>query len=200
MASRLRANRWFIVGGGCAVAIGLVALIAWTPPSHDVRTPGAVPIANVKVAPSDGVGMPVYFSATTPAPSTSLDDERCQAWLSRAKGPCPDAATLAQQLWPSLAQNPKTLYVTVPASCGGFNVEYMASSHTLVVHCYTALGWYVAPDLGPPGVEAAPTLILLLVPTGSIAPGDLTVVRDDRVEHLVGDDSSQVVLGKVAIS
>jgi hypothetical protein len=41
---------------------------------------------------------------------------------------------------------------------------------------------------------------LILVPTDAISPGMLTVIRDDRIEHLVGDQSTEVRLGTLTVS
>lgn len=50
------------------------------------------------------------------------------------------------------------------------------------------------------GVEAAPPAALLVVPTSGIPAGNLNVIEDDRVEHLLGDDSTESELGTATIS
>ena len=45
-----------------------------------------------------------------------------------------------------------------------------------------------------------PGLFLFLVSSEAITPGEVTIVRDDRVEHLLGDDSHETQLGTVTIS
>jgi hypothetical protein len=80
----------------------------------------------------------------------------------------------------------------------GFNAEYIGASRTVIVHCYFARPWLWRP--GPPGVYAVAPLLLLLVPTNGIRAGTLTIVEDDRLEHLVGDQSSESPLGRALVS
>jgi len=107
-------------------------------------------------------------------------------------------------MWPNATQVPKTLYLALRFTCDVyvpmFNVEYIDSTRTLIAHCYSVSAWYVPPPPRGMDAEAQPMLILVLVGTDAIPPGPLTVVLDDRVEYLLGDDSNQVVLGRVTIS
>jgi hypothetical protein len=48
--------------------------------------------------------------------------------------------------------------------------------------------------------QALPPAGLVLVATDAFGAGNLNVVEEDRVEHLLGDDSTQAVLGVVAVS
>jgi hypothetical protein len=191
---------WLAASTLAVALLGVLVAVNWTPAPHAVSTAGATAITDIQVA--DRNPSPFYVSVA-PAPSMSLEKLRCEVWRARS-ATCPDPTTLAQQLWPSLSQSPKTLYVALPEACltsfGGYglNVEYFASSRTLTIHCYSAAAWYVAQ--GPPGVRAVPSIGLVLVGTKQIPPGNLTVVEDYRVEHLLGDDSTQVVLGTAAIS
>ncbi len=41
---------------------------------------------------------------------------------------------------------------------------------------------------------------LVLVSTDAIPGGRLTVVQDDRIEHLIGDQTTETALGTVTIS
>jgi hypothetical protein len=94
-----------------------------------------------------------------------------------------------------------TLYVGVLSTCGsGFNVEYHGHDRLLVVHCYTAAAWIGFPASCCPGVTAGPTLALVLVPTEAIHSGRLTVVRDDRMERWLSDQSTESQLGTLIIS
>jgi hypothetical protein len=49
------------------------------------------------------------------------------------------------------------------------------------------------------GVRAIAPTALLIVPANGFATGAVTLVEDDRVEHILGDDSTETVLGTVAI-
>jgi hypothetical protein len=69
-----------------------------------------------------------------------------------------------------------------------------------MLHCYRAAPWLVFPTMHMPGVQALPPAGLVLVPTDTFGAGNLNVVEEDRVEHLLGDDSTQAVLGVVAVS
>ncbi len=171
----------------------LVTIPFYTPPAHQIHTPGATALSAQVVESSP----PIYAYQTMHA-SQSLDDVRCQLWRTR-QGPqaaCPDKATLASTYFPGLTQSPMTLYlpVTFCTSRGGgsdgFNLEFLPSNRTLVIHCYTAksLIWL---QHGPPGVNAAPPLALLLVPTQSIPAGDIAIDLDFRTEHVLGDDSNE---------
>lgn len=184
------------------ILVGLAVAVSWTPSIHEVHTTGAIAITTLKV---DASSPPVFISGDL-TPSMSLADLRCQVLKYRASGPCPDPALLAQRFWPEVTQSPKTIYVGLPASCApfdsssGLNVEYVGSSRLLVFHCFSARAWFVPPAPRMAGVTAAPTIILATISTAPIPAGSLTVVRDDRVEHLLGDDSTQVVLGRLTIS
>jgi hypothetical protein len=147
-------------------------------------------------------------------PSLSLADIRCQEWHlaftnPHRADPCPDATTLALSYWPQLTPSSKTLYVGwLP--CGsyskvggqgianGFNVEYLSSNRTMIIHCYFARPWIWQP--GPPGTYAIAPLVLLLVPTNAIPTGTLSIVQDDRLEHLIGDQSAESTLATATIS
>jgi hypothetical protein len=163
---------------------------------------------NVQVVDSSPQAINVPIS-----PTQSLDDVRCQLWhadfhnLHRGD-PCPNGAILAASYLQRMNQSPATLYVGwgpcgsvspfESGVSGGFNVEYIAASQTVIIHCYVARAWLSAP--GPRGVYTIAPLQLLLVPTSGILPGILSIVEDDRVEHLIGDQSSESPLGRALIS
>src|SRR5438046_1725755 len=88
------------------IAIALLGVMTWTPAPHPIRTPGA------KAVPAHFAPGSVQLRYFVPRPTTSLDQVRCEAWKTLSSQPC-DAARLAQQLWPDLAQTPKTLYVAL---------------------------------------------------------------------------------------
>jgi hypothetical protein len=182
------------------VLTGVVFGVTRTPSPHQVRTPGAIGITSWRTILFGG---PVFYGPP-PAPSESLAELRCRVSQHHQPLPCPDPARLAQQMWPEATQDPKTLYVALPWTCdvsvSNFNIEYIDSSRTLIAHCYSVSAWYVPPAPRTMGAEAQPVLILVLVGTDAIPSGPLTVVLDDRVEYLLGDDSNQLVLGRVTIS
>ena len=81
----------------------------------------------------------------------------------------------------------------------GYNVEYFPSDRRLVIHCYLAEGW-LAPHRSMYGVAGQPPANLLVISTGSIGRGDVQIFEDDRLEHLVGDGSTEFKLADAAIS
>jgi hypothetical protein len=182
------------------VAAGAVAFYAPSP--HEVHTPGGRAV-NAQLVVSDKTvyaGQPIQ-------PSEYLDDVRCEFWRQRRNPPlnCPDSASLASLYFPELRQSPKTLYLPWGGCPGGSNgrdgsnVEYLPASRTLVIHCYTAeslmtLHWAM------PGVRAMQAQSLLLIPTDSLSAGVVTIVEEDRIEHLTRDWSTEVQLGTATIS
>ena len=188
--------------GISAVLILLVIALIWKPDGHDVHTPGAVAVSGAHLF---NELIPTYVFANV-RPSMSLADVRCQAWQVARKSVCPDAATISSALWPELKQSPNTLYVGLSTDCVvynpvyGVNVEYLAVNRRLTIHCYSTSAWISMP-VGSPGIgPSGPWTRLLLVPTNAIEPGPLTVIRDDRIEHLLGDDSTEVALGTLTVS
>jgi hypothetical protein len=181
------------------VLAGVAFVVTRTPSPHEVHTPGAIGIIDWRAIPGGG---PVFYGPP-PAPSESLAELRCRVALHNRQLACPDPTRLAQEMWPEATQDTQTLYVALPSTCGvyvpNFNIEYVDSSRTLIAHCYSVSAWYVPRPPRTMGAEAQPTLILVLVGTGAISPGPVTVVLDDRVEHLLGDDSNQLLLGRVTI-
>jgi hypothetical protein len=200
-----RIRKWVVVlSAAIAVVIAVAQLLVLaqlfvSPQPHEVHTPNAIPI-RVETATSQ-------TDAFITTAGESLADVRCQIWhaggwtLSGFRpntGPCPDDATLALTYWPQFSQSPKTLYLAW-TRCSVFNVEYLASNRTLVIHCFTA-GESVPPLLHPGGVVAQRFLDLLLVPTDAMSPGSLGIIEDDRVEHFFSDSSSEVLLATATIS
>jgi hypothetical protein len=191
-----------VAGLAIAVAVVLILVGAFVRPSpHEVRTPGAQEL-NPQVANSDARA----YSFQAVQPSESLNDVRCAMWrLGHAQpSQCPDAATLAGVYFPTLTQSAKTLYVpwlgcAYTMGADGFNVEYQPSRRALVMHCYVARPW-VWSEPRTMVAEPQPRLSLLLVPTGSIQAGPVTVIQDNRVEHFFRDESYEVQLGTATIS
>jgi len=188
-------RRRAVLGAGAALVIFLLADAFVEPPAHDVHSPGGTP---VHVSFFDAAQ--TLFWKPGP-PSESLSDMRC-VYVQASSPPTCNGATVAGQ-FPQVAQTPRTLYLLWPRcfSFGtgrGLNVEYLHSTRSLVIHCYTARPLLYA--TGPPGANAALTWSLLSVPTESIGPGSLTIEEDDRIEHLIGDQSDEYLIEMATIT
>ena len=203
---RQKLTQWAIRLTIIGVPVALVSLVAFVaPPTHDVHSPNGVAV-KVQVVDTD----PNVFYIPLAA-SQSLENVRCQLWHADTQnpnraGPCPAAAKLAETYCPQLTQSPATLYLGWPP-CGsysahgvsiGLNAEYVGANRTVIIHCYFARPWLL--NHGPSGVDAIEPMLLLLVPTNGIPPGTLSIVQDDRVEHLIGDDTYESPLGSATIS
>jgi hypothetical protein len=150
---------------------------------------------------------PPAYSSKAIQPGQSLNDVRCAIWHGRhpQTAVCPDAAILADLYFPKLTQRPSTLYVPwlwcvyTSRGANGFNVEYQPSRRALVIHCYLVrpLVWRQLQTSYP---SPQPWLSLLLVPTASLPAGPVSVVEDDRVERLIGDQSTEHLMGTATIS
>lgn len=192
-----------VIALSIAGSITLVVAGVLVPPQpHEVHTQGGEALT----ARSVDSTTTLYYNQTI-KPSQSLNEIRCGLWHLRnpTTSPCPDSAELAGLYFTNLTQSQNTLYVPwqkcwgIPEGPGGFDVEYQPNRQAVVIHCYVAKPWlWIEPRAM--GVEAAPPAGLLLVPTGGIQNGSLSVVEDDRIEHLLGDDSSESQLGVATIS
>jgi hypothetical protein len=91
----------------------------------------------------------------------------------------------------------------VPSSNpSGWNVEYDPSGRTLMIHSYESQALLVLRRADEtPGAAMQPTIGLLVVTTAAMTPGNITVVEDTHIEHLLGDVSTgSYLLGTVTIS
>jgi hypothetical protein len=179
------------------LVVGFVAM-----PAHDVHTPGATPLA----APLVRGDSPIYRAIN---PSESISDIRCQVWQGvHGATPCP--TDIARTYFPSITQTPNTLYLPWRGCISwsgsgaiinwqGFNLEFVSSGRRLLIHCYVAEPW-IAHHETLMGVAAVPSVSLLVVPTGSMGPGAIQIIEDDRLEHLVGDQSTEFPLAAATIS
>jgi hypothetical protein len=190
-----------VAGLAIAVAVVFILVAAFVPPSpYEVHTPGAEALNTLRVD-SD----PAAHLSQAVQPSQSLNDVRCAIWRVRHTQTCPDAATLAGLYFPRLTQSPSTLYVPwlwcayTSFGANGFNVEYQPSRRALVIHCYLARPWLWRQPLTS-FANAQPVLSLLLVPTASIPAGPVSVTEEDRIEHLIGDQSTEHQMGTATIS
>jgi len=196
-----RLTGWVVVGLGSVCGALLLTAVCHAPENHDIHTPGAIAIQF-----GYSEGWPERYFSGTIRPSQSLADIRCQAWQATNGKACPDDATLERTYWPKLKQSPATLYLGFPSTCGqdylgAFNVEYLATSRTLLIHCHVAAPWIVIPvRICCPGLQPVPHNFLVLVETNSIPPGKVRIVRDERIEHHLGDQSTESLLATVTIS
>ena len=189
------------------LAIFLVADAFVPPPAHDVHSLGASRVSVSAYQPAISSADRVDFW-WQPGPATdSLSDIKC-THIRDPQRPCtaPDVATE----FPNLHQTDRTLYY-VWTGCiewsghgaiipwDGYNVEYFASSRTLVLHCYIGVGWVYFPERLF-GMASLPRYILLAIPTSAMGSGRVSIREDDRLEHLAGDWSTEYDLATATIS
>ncbi len=194
-----RRRRAVLLGVGAALVVFLLADAFVEPPAHEVHSPGGTP-AKVTFFESNSTVAWVQSQ-----PSQSLADMQCRLITGATK--C-DARTLAA-FFPNLVQTPQTLYLTWPHCVGGwgggevitwqgYSIDYVPSTRRLVIHCYFAAPW-VRGHL-PEGVRTTGALSLLLIPTDAIPSGILSIVQEDRIEHLFGDQVTDFTIATATIS
>ncbi len=202
--TRRRVVVWLGFGATSTILAFLLTDAFGAPTAHDVHSSGGIPI-QIQIPNSESGSF--GGSGRRLRASQSLSDVRCQVWLLQRPAPCPEEATLASAYWPTLTQSPRTLYLGW-APCGqysfypvprfyGFNVEYVNSQRAVLIHCYFAAPW-IRGHL-PEGVRTTGALSLLLIPTDAIPPGILSVVQEDRIEHLFGDQVTDFTVATAAI-
>jgi hypothetical protein len=188
------------LGGGAAILIFLIADAFVAPQVHDVHSPGGVP---VKVTFFESNNTVAWVQSQ---PSQSLADMQCRLITGAAK--C-DASTLTAY-FPNLVQTPQTLYLTWPHCVGGwgggevitwqgYSIDYVPSTRRLVIHCYRAKPWLYTPEYVY-GLVALPRYLLASVSTTGMTAGTITIVEDDHLEHLVGDQTDEYQLATATIS
>lgn len=92
-----------------ATLVLVVMTLFVTPQAHEIHTPGATAL-DTKLVVSDP---PVYAYRVAQA-SQSLEDVRCEIWhIHDSRDACPNSAMLASMYFPSLAQRPMTLYLSL---------------------------------------------------------------------------------------
>lgn len=191
-----------LIGLGIALVLVLLLVVAFVaPPGHEVHSPGGTSVTVAAYPSTD------QFAWQPSAPSVSLGDIKCRAFTA-GRSPC--TREQIASAFPRLAQSDHTLYY-VWSGCidwsgagavirwEGYNIEYFKSSGTLLVHCYIGTAYMYLPDrqFGVAG-EFAGTL--LAIPTSGIGSGSLQIREDDRLEHLVGDQSTEYDLATATIT
>jgi hypothetical protein len=184
-----------ILAAVALLAIFVLADAFVSPPGHEVHSSGGVGIG-VQAYPGN---QHEYWRPGNPTPT--LADVKCTTEPIN-----PDQRCSA----PGLSQQDHTLYY-VWSGCvqwsgagaiipwSGFNVEYFASTRTLVLHCYVGTPWVYFPERLY-GVAAISPMVLLAIPTSAIGGGPIAIHEDDRLEHLVGDQSSEYPLATATIA
>ena len=174
--------------------IGLLIDAFVAPAAHPVHGLGGTSITAVEYESTDALWW------VPSDPTESLAGVQCYDQIER-KRQCTPAFIAAA--FPGLSQADHTLYVVWSGCAGqnsapGFNIEYFASSRTLVLHCYVATPWLYFHSV-PEGVQALHGMTLLAIPTAGIGPGTLRINEDDRREHLALDQSNEYPLGTATI-
>jgi hypothetical protein len=200
----LRTRSWIIRAGIALTALVLLADAFVAPPLHDVHSIGALALS-AEVYESDSV-----LQWLIPSPPTEhLGEIGCH--LAVVDSPPTCSGTTAGSRFPSLVQRPNTLYLVWPhhldTSTGhgpfvvwtGYNLEYFPLSRTIVVHLFTAVPWLFFHPYAM-GMGTAPIQSLLAISTEGIGAGPIKVVEDDRLEHLIGDQSTETQLATTTIS
>ena len=190
----------------------VAAVVAmWKPSSgHPVHSPGATQLSPSVY--SVNRDQAATYSAM-PQADESLAVVECSTWRgsSIGRGRSCDPQDPSWRVFSTASQAPHTLYLTwygciswhgagaiVPWE--GYNFEYLATSRSLVVHCYKAAPYVYVPEHAY-GIAAFPPAELYAIPDGSFGPGPIVVNEDDRLEHLVGDqtwDDFQVATATIA--
>lgn len=181
------------------VSLAIFELATWTPPVHEVHTPGAIAVKASFLGSSPSHG-------SAPKPTTSLSQLRCEVLQSSGMAPACVPGVI-ERVWPAAAQQPNKLYVGLesggaPSSNpSGWNIEYNPSSRKLTIHNYESRALLVLqrPD-ETPGAAVQESIDLMVVATDSISQGTITVVIDSRIERLLGDQATGTyLLGTVMI-
>jgi hypothetical protein len=188
---------WFGLVAGVLVILAIVFL----PPSlHEVHMAGATPV-KVTAFDSDET-----VSWRRSAPSQSLAGVNCLLVVGH-NIPC-EADKLSNH-FPKLTQDLQVLYV-VWRHCAwsengnhvtsqGFNLDFLPATRTLVIHCYAATPWLLLPPKAH-GIAPSPPVTLLVVNTASIGAGSINVREEDRLEYLLGDQSTEFQVATAMIS
>jgi len=201
MKRKLTSAIWLAFG---LVVILLLADAFAAPIAHDVHSPGATPVSITRFDDIPGKLDWVYGP-----PTQDLAAIRCVAFAAGSSQPKCDPTQVPE--YPKLGQEPHTLYMVWGCASwfvngngillDGYNVEWFASSRTLVLHCYTGKPWLYFPQrvygIAPMPLRA---FTLLAVPTSEMASGAIHIDEDDRLEHLIGDQSTEYQLATGTVS
>jgi len=193
-------RRAVLLGGGAAILIFLIADAFVAPPVHEVHSAGGVPVKFTFFESSEG------FVWVPSPPSQTLGQMKC---FLPGKATLCDAATPAA-FYPNLTQSAQTLYLIWPHCVSwsgggevtpwdGYNFEYVPSTRELVIHCYRAKPWLYAHQYLF-GVAGTGRWALVAVSTVGMGSGAITIIEDDHLEHLVGDQTDDYQLATATIS
>ncbi len=144
------------------------------PPAHDVHSPGGIPLKATFFESDQNVA----WDPTRP--SQSLADMKCRV---PDRGTTCDASVGAGEITP----------------WGGYNFEYVPSTRELVIHCYRAKAWLYAHQYLY-GVAGTGRWALVAVSTTRMGSGTITILEEDHLEHLVGDQTDEYQLATATIS
>ncbi len=182
-------RRAALLGAGAALVIFLLADAFVEPPAHDVHSPGGTP-AKVTFFESNST------VAWVPSqPSQSLADMQCRLITGAAK--C-DASTLTCYLLDLAALRRRV---------GRWRGHYVAGLQHRLRSLdqearnprYRAKPWLYTPEYVY-GLVALPRYLLAAVSTSEMTAGAITIIEDDHLEHLVGDQTDEYQLATATIS
>lgn len=191
-------QRKWVGWAAVAISLAVIAIGAFVVPApHAVNSPGATRLSVAAYQLDQARGR--YFNQL--AADESLATVECTLWRSAGpnRGKSCDPADPSWQLYPTAKQEPSTLYLTwygcidwhgagpiIPWQ--GFNFEYLAATRSVIVHCYKAAPYLYTPEKLF-GMAGFPIPGLFAIPDGSFGPGNVYIDEDDRLEHLVGDQT-----------
>jgi hypothetical protein len=195
--------------GVVVVVVAMIAVLAiafMSPPPHEVHSPGSSPLRFATFVSDQTVGW------ETGGPSQSLADMHCIFHIRQPVGQSQqrDANSLSNH-FPALSQQPHVLYLIRPQCIWienghemrslSFSADFLPATRALVIHCYAASASLLIPiSSGGAGTRAAPTQVLLVIPTSSMGAGDIKVSEEDRLERWLGDESTTFQIGTATIA
>lgn len=198
-------TRWGVVG--VAVAMIAALAVALMPPSpHEVHSPGSSPLSVETYASDQTVGW------AKGGPSQSLAEMHCLFHVKQPVGQSQQCDTNSlSDHFSGLTQRPQMLYVVRPQCIWiesghdmrsqTFSADFLPATRAVVVHCYAASASLLMPvSSGGSGTRAAPTQVLLAIATSSMGAGSITVWEEDRLERLLGDESTTFQIGTATIA
>jgi hypothetical protein len=203
MAKKRRLPMLLLVAATCLVVLVALADAFIAPPAHDVHSVGG---SSVQLSAYDSTSTVWWM---TGPPTQSLPSVKCLDIGPNGRAPC--AASDLASAFPTLQQTKNTLYF-VWSGCvdwsgsgavipwAGYNAEFTASTRTVVLHCYLGTPWIYTPERLFGSRVAGGLNLLLAIPTSDLGAGSLQIREDDRLEHLIGDQSTEYELATATIT